>query len=210
MFAYTRDQERDADRIGLALMRKAGYDALEAPKVWSNLLLEINARPGHDPARDSVLFATHPAPAERQDELKRMAETSPGGSTNRETWEGKVKPYLRAWLDDEVKRGQHEESIALLTRMMKEAPSQADLPFARGETYRLRGQGGDLDAALADYQAAIALGGEPPETHRGMGLIYRARNQLPEAKASFQRYLEAAPDAPDYLMIKSYVEEAGT
>jgi predicted Zn-dependent protease len=210
MFAYSRDQERDADRIGLTLMRKAGYEPLEAPKVWSNLLLEMNARPDHDPARNSVLFATHPSPEERQDELKRMAETAPGGATNGEIWESKVKPYRRAWLADEVKRGQHEESIALLTRLMKDAPSQPDFPFARGESYRLRGRESDLDAALADYQAAIALGAEPPETHRGIGLIYRVRKQLPEAKASLQHYLESAPDAPDFLMIKSYVEETGS
>ena len=109
-----------------------------------------------------------------------------------------------------MKRGQHEESIALLTRMMKDLPSQPDFAFARGETYRLRGQAADLDAALADYQAAAAMGAEPPETHRGMGLIYRARKQWPEAKESFQRYIETAPNAPDAPMIKSYLEEMGT
>jgi len=207
MFAYSRDQEREADRIGLTLMRQAGYEPLEAPKVWSNLLLEMNARPDREPARNSVLFATHPSPEERQTELKRMAEAAPGGQTNTEAWETRMRPHRRAWLAEEVKRGQHEESIALLTRMMKDAPAQPDFAFARGETYRLRGRAADLDAALADYQAAAGMGGEPPETHRGMGLIYRARKQLPEAKTCFERYLEMAPDAPDSPMIKSYIEE---
>src|SRR6185436_18536183 len=149
---------------------------------------EMNARPDRDPARNSVLFATHPTPEERQSELKRLAEAAPGGTTNPDTWESRIRPHRRAWLAEEVKRGQHEESIALLTRMMKDLPSQPDFAFARGETYRLRGQAADLDAALADYQAAAAMGAEPPETHRGMGLIYRARKQWPEAKESFQRY----------------------
>ena len=210
MHAYSRDQEREADRIGLTLMRQAGYEPLEAPKVWSNLLLEMHARPDGDPARNSVLFATHPSPEERQAELKRQAETAPGGRTNAEAWEAKVRPHRRVWLAEEVKRGQHEESIALFTRLMKDLPVQPDFPFARAETYRLRGEPANLDAALADYQAAVALGAEPPETHRGMGFIYRARKQWPEAKASFQRYLEAAPDAPDSPMIKSYLEEMPT
>jgi predicted Zn-dependent protease len=207
--AYTRDQEREADRIGLTLMRQAGYDALEAPKVWGNLLLEMNARPERDPARNSVLFATHPSPEERQAELKRMAEAAPGGATKVQDWEAKVSPHRRIWLADEIKRGQHEETIALLTRMMQDAPSQPDFAFARGETYRLRGRQADLDAALADYQTAIAIGTEPPETHRGMGFIYRARKQLPEAKACFERYLETAPGAPDSPMIKSYMLQRG-
>lgn len=42
---------------------------------------------------------------------------------------------------------------------------------------------------------------EPPQVHRGAGFIYRTRQQTNEAKASFQRYLELAPDV---LMIKSY------
>ena len=33
---------------------------------------------------------------------------------------------------------------------------------------------------------------------------------MPEAKASYQRYLELAPAAPDAAMIKSYLEEIGT
>jgi regulator of sirC expression with transglutaminase-like and TPR domain len=74
----------------------------------------------------------------------------------------------------------------------------------------MRAQGDDLNAALADYRAAVGCGGEPPETHRGLGAIYRQRNQLPEARASFQRYLELAPNAPDAPMIKSYMEEAAT
>jgi predicted Zn-dependent protease len=210
MFAYTREQEREADRIGLALMRKAGYEPLEAPKVWSNLLLEINAKPERDPARNSVVFATHPSPEDRQNELKRLAEAAPGGRTNSGVWESRVGPHRRAWLAEEIRRGQHEESIALLTRMMTQTTRQPDVAYARGEVYRLRGQERDFDAAIADFQAAVAMGSEPPETHRGMGLIYRARNQLPEAKASFQRYLETAPDAPDSPMIKSYMEVFGT
>ena len=59
--AYSRDQERAADRISVNLMRKAGYDPAEAAKVWGNLLLEFNA-PDADAARDNALFASHPAP----------------------------------------------------------------------------------------------------------------------------------------------------
>jgi regulator of sirC expression with transglutaminase-like and TPR domain len=40
-------------------------------------------------------------------------------------------------------------------------------------------------------------------------MIYRQRGELPEARTSFQHYLEKAPGAPDALMIKSYVEEGG-
>jgi regulator of sirC expression with transglutaminase-like and TPR domain len=94
--------------------------------------------------------------------------------------------------------------------MIARSPALADYRWARGEVYRLRAKEGDLDSAVADYLAAIAGGGEPPDTHRGLGMIYRARRQSPEARTSFQRYLELAPEAPDSALIKSYVEELRT
>ena len=209
-FAYSRDQEREADQLGMVLMRQAGYDPMEAGKVWANLLLEIKARPDGDAGRSSPMFASHPSPESRQETLKQLADAAPGGVTNEDTWREKTKPFTREWLTDEIKRGQHEESIALFNRMVARVPSQADFVYARGEVYRLRARGDDLNAALADYQTAVGCGGEPPETHRGLGAIYRQRNQMAEARASFERYLELAPAAPDAPMIKSYMEEAGT
>jgi len=210
MFSYSRDQERRADVIGAALMHRAGYDAGEAARVWANLLLEMKARPDGDPAAHSPMFATHPPAEERSETLTRLAASLPGGETRAETWEQKIRPFRREWLSEEIKRGQHEESIALLTRLSAGAARLPDYRYARGEVYRLRAKEGDLDLALADFQAATALGGEPPETHRALGFVYRARRQPAEAKASFLRYLDLAPAAPDQAMIKSYVEETGT
>lgn len=209
MFSFSRDQERRADVIGATLMHQAGYAAGEAAKVWSNLLLELKARPDGDPAVNSPMFATHPPAEERSQTLARLAEALPGGETRAGAWEQRVRPFRREWLREEIKRGQHEESLALLTRMGT-AAAHPDYRYARGEVYRLRAKEGDLDLALADFLAAAALGGEPPETHRALGYVYRARRQTAEAKASFLRYLELAPAAPDQAMIKSYVEEMGS
>jgi predicted Zn-dependent protease len=210
LFAYSREQEREADAIGVSLMHEAGYDPAEAAKVWGNLLLEVNARPGNDPTRSSPMFATHPSPVERQEALKRRAEATPGGTINEDAWRARIAPYMFDWVKDETKRGQHEESIALFTRMIAHAPERADFFFARGEVYRLRGNPTDADAALADYQAAINAGKEPAETYRGLGVIYRQRNQAAAARENFQHYLESAPQAPDSAMIKSYLEDPGT
>lgn len=205
MFAYSREQEREADRIGLTLMHKAGYATAEASAVWRNLRLELQARP--DGESRNPLFATHPAPEERQEELAALAGEYPGGETNEAQWQKSVRPFMREWLIEEVKRGQHEESLALLDRLVGKTPDRPEYLVARGETYRLRGAETDFDKAVADYQAAIALDGVPPETYRGLGMIQRQRKQLGEAKVNLLRYLELAPDAPDAAMIKSYVEE---
>ena len=203
MFAYGREHESEADRIGSLLMRRAGYDAAEAANIWENLQLELKARA--DGEQNSPLFATHPPAEERQAALRRLAEAAPGGITNASAWQKRIAPYLREWLGDEVKRGQHEESIALLTRKIGSYPANAEYLHARAEAYRLRAKGEDLQTALADYQVAASLGGEPAETHRGMGLVFRAIGDSAAARTHFQRYLEKAPDAPDAPMIRSYL-----
>jgi len=209
LFSFSRDQERVADRIGITLMRKAGYDPAEASKVWGNLLAEIKARPDGDNEATVPMFATHPGVAERMYTLAQLATEVPGGDTRTETWRAKIKPFRRDWLIEEIKRGQHEESIALLTRMIASAPGDAELLVARGEVYRQRTKDKDLELAMTDYQTAVALGGEPPETHRGLAMVYRRRGEPDQARASFQRYLEMAPGAPDAPMIRSYIEEPG-
>jgi len=209
MFAHSREQERVADRISVHLMHKAGYDPAEAGKVWENLLLEMQAGGDGDPARKSPMFASHPPADERRDALGTLAATFAGGVTNEDVWRRAVRPFRSQWLGDEVKRGQYDESIALMTRLLTLDAVQPDVLNARAEAYRLRARDADLDAAIADYQGAAAMEGAPAEVHRGLGMIYRTRRQVPDAKASFQRYLELSPVAPDALMIKNYVEEMG-
>jgi tetratricopeptide (TPR) repeat protein len=208
MYAYGREHERDADRIGALLMHRAGYDVAEASRIWQNLQLEVKARP--DGERNSALFATHPAPEERIEALGKLASELPGGESGEAAWGRHVRPFMREWLGEEVKRGQHEESLALLTRMLARTPIQPDYLYARAEVFRLRAKDNDLDAALADYRAAAVLEGAPAEVHRGMGYVYRIRDQGGPARASFQRYLELAPQAPDSMMIKRYMEDLKT
>ncbi len=64
--AYSRDQERTADRFGLRLMRAAGYDGRAAADVFERLaaLNPSDRRGGY--------FATHPDADDRIADLKRL------------------------------------------------------------------------------------------------------------------------------------------
>lgn len=206
-FAYGREHEREADRIGAFLMHQAGYDVAEASAVWANLLDELRARDGKEPEEISPLFATHPAPPERRETLAQYAGAMPGGNKGEAAYVQHTERFLEDWLQDEVKRGQHAESLVLLTRLLKRKAIAALVHFHRGEVYRLRGESGDLDLSLADYRAAVALPSPPPAAFRGIGLIARQRGQNAEALQAFGRYLELAPEAPDSAFIKTYMSE---
>ncbi|HEX2117357.1 MAG TPA: M48 family metallopeptidase, partial [Alphaproteobacteria bacterium] len=43
IFAFNRDQEREADDVGLKLMTEAGYRPIEASRVWEQLIAEAAA-----------------------------------------------------------------------------------------------------------------------------------------------------------------------
>ncbi|WP_300455222.1 M48 family metallopeptidase [Accumulibacter sp.] len=206
-FAYSRDHEREADRIGAFLMYRAGYDVAEAARVWGNLLDELKAGQGQGPEWRNPLLATHPAPPERREALARYAEAMPGGSDANEAFVLNTQRFLDDWLQDEVKRGQHAESLALLSRLMARQDATSLMHLYRGDVYRLRGETGDLELALADYRRASQSTDPPAQAFRGIGLASRQLGQQADAVEALDRYLALAPNAPDAALIRTYVAE---
>lgn len=208
MFAYTRDHEREADRIGMELMARAGYPPIEAARVWEQLLAEFKGSPEDEAASRSVLFATHPPPEERETTLRQQAAGLPaGGETGEARYREMLAPQRRELLQDELRRRRPGETLVLLDRLLQSRPDDADLFFSRGEAFRLRNEGSDADQAIAAYRQALAAPSPPPETHRSLGLVQRQAGQADAARESFRQYLKARPGAEDTELIRSYLEE---
>jgi len=206
MYAYSREHESRADRMGMRLMRMAGYDGREAAVVWDNLLDELKVVGGKDAGKTGDIFDTHPVTAGRRDELRQLAGAA-GGELGAERYRKVIAPLRLGWLQDEVKRGQYEESLVLFDRMLKKDPRDAEVLFARGEVYRLRDDPGDSDRALADLARASGLDQVPAEAFRSLGLVQQQRQDKPGAARSFQAYLDKAPKAADAAMVRGYLAE---
>ncbi|MBC5783390.1 M48 family metalloprotease [Ramlibacter sp. USB13] len=206
LMAFSREHEVRADRMGMRLMRLAGYDGREAAAVWSNLLEELKVTGGKDAGKHGDIFDTHPVTAGRRDELRQLAGDA-GGIIGEERYRQVIAPMRLGWLQDEVKRGQYEESLVLFGRMLRKDAKDAQVLFARGEVYRLRDEGGDAERALADLNLASGLDKAPAETFRSLGLLYRQRSDKAAAADAFKTYLARAPQAADAAMVRSYLEE---
>jgi predicted Zn-dependent protease len=76
IFAYSRDQEREADDIGFELMANAGYDFHEAANIWQALIEEHEAADHPD---QFILFASHPSTQERVKIRRQVRGKAPGG-----------------------------------------------------------------------------------------------------------------------------------
>jgi len=204
--SFSREAETEADRIGLVLMRQGGYDPREAAKVWANLRAELSAGAGGDPAKRSVMFATHPATDERQRLLENLS-AGQDGERGDAAYAQRIDPHMGELLDDELRRAQYDETLVLLARLAQRRPQRGDLRWARGEALRLRNQSGDLLAAQAEFDAALALDKPPAQSHRSLGLLHRTLGRKPEAAEAFKTYLSLAPQAADAAMVQSYLTE---
>jgi predicted Zn-dependent protease len=206
IFAYSRDQEREADAIGFEMMASAGYEPVQASQIWGELLAEDQA--GGKSAK-SIFFATHPTTTERIASLKNLADKTAkersSWTAGQEAYLNAINPFRNQWLREEVQKGNYNGSMVLLNRLLKNQGDSAELHFFLGELYRLRGEKDDCENACTEYQKALQLGNPPPEVYRSLGVVRLRMGKTTEARESFEEYLKVNPDASDRQIIESYI-----
>lgn len=209
--AYSRNQEREADDIGLRFMVQAGYDPRESPKVWDQLIRELDA--AEEKKSRSIFFASHPEPEERRGTESRLAESLVRdgfkGDIGRERLLAAIRPHRANFLRDELHFRRFSRLEALLAILLEDSPDDGELHFFQGELYRLRHETGDYEKALAAYRKALDATRPPPELFRSLGLIYMRTNEMENARDAFVRYLELQPEADDRDMIRHMMLQRG-
>ncbi|MFZ5506875.1 MAG: M48 family metalloprotease [Pseudomonadota bacterium] len=205
MFAFSRENEREADAIGLDLMHRAGYDPMEASRVWAQLIDEKDG----ESSGGSLLFATHPASTERRDTLAQAAGKlgqEHDGVTHADRYRAAIAPVRLAMLQDELRRRVPDSSLRLFDRLMASQSRDGQLLYARAEALKARNDAGDAELAMAALDEAEPLTDTPPEAQRLRGQLLRTRGDHDGARTAFTRYLELRPTAPDAPMMRSYVD----
>jgi predicted Zn-dependent protease len=207
--AFGRSQESEADLRGLQLMRQAGYDAGQAPLVWEHLKTEMDAgaAAGFDLAKRNAFFATHPGIEDRMAVLKQGSTQPPGAELGAERYRAALAPWLGSLLQDELKRSQYDQSIALFQRLHQQQPQVAVILEALGDAHRLRNGADDPPKAQGHYETALALDAPPATLWRGLGHVHRMLGRPQEAEQAYRRYLAQAPGAPDAGLIQEALKQ---
>jgi predicted Zn-dependent protease len=206
VFAFSRDQEREADTLGLERLEKAGYDPHGAVAAWSNLMTEANAAKKAEPV---LFFATHPSGEERLATLRdKAARFSAGGFTGESDFRAATLAFRGAWLRDELRRRDFTRFQVVLDQLKASNVNLGELNYFQGELFRLRAMPGDDQQAIAAYQTALGEAGSPPDVHRGLGEVYRRIGDTQRAQAAYAEYLRLKPDAPERAMIEAYLQSA--
>jgi len=212
-FAYSRENEEEADRIGLKRLQAAGYDPAAAADLWRALVDQTGQSEFRSirmaGARFSV-FNTHPATADRIEAIDRFSQSqnASGGpkALNRERYRAAIRPHLLRGLRSDLQRRDWGMTIATVDRLAKANEDLGVLEFIRGEAHRRRNKADDLQRAFEAYRAASGHPDAPPETFRELGDLARKQGDREVARASYRRYLATTPEPADAWLVRETLE----
>ena len=205
IMAFSRENERQADRIGFELMQRAGYRGDEAVKIWDYLRREREAA---DDGEGFIFFASHPPSQERRDSLAALFQTEgKQGRVARDPFLLATARHRTGWMRDELQRRDYER-IAVLTDHLLDAETDPGLAFfMKGEVHRLRDEEGDATAAVKAYHGALKTERAPVETFRSLGLVLWSLDRRKAAQEAFRKYLGQRPRADDRAMVEDYINQ---
>jgi predicted Zn-dependent protease len=91
LLKFSRDDEREADRVGIDIMRRAGWD----PRGMADFMDTLARRSGRDPGSVEAFLSSHPAPAERAALLRRTIGRRAAGRRDSPSFQAVKSRVLR-------------------------------------------------------------------------------------------------------------------
>lgn len=212
VFAFSREQETEADQVGLDLMTRAGYAPIAASQIWQGLVEEMDAglsaeEREEERSKRDVWTATHPTPDARIRALRTRA-ASKGASGQifaEERYLNAMRQHRDNFMEAELRLQRYDRTLVLINRLREAYPRDPQIRFYRGEVHRRRNDTSDERRAMQAYGEALEIDQAHAGSWRGMGIIHRRANRTQKAREAFRNYLQFEPDASDRLMIQSYL-----
>jgi len=204
---YSQEMESEADRVGMAMMVKAGYDPSEAPRLFEHIKRDIEEYKIKEP----FFFGSHPKINDRIESFSHILESEYSGQKNGkdevERFAEKVQPLLldNAFMD--MSLGRYGPAQRAVERFLRREPRSARGHFALGEVFRQNNGAGDMDRAEQEYKLALEYSPSYPEPYRTLGILYYKQSRWKESERMLDKYLSLAPSAPDKGYVEQYLEE---
>jgi predicted Zn-dependent protease len=209
VMGFTRDQEREADRLGAYFMSEAGFDPNAAAQIW--LMLEEEEEQASVKSPKGPLFlASHPQSERRAANLSELSmQLEPDGShgIDNDPFIQMLQSNYEMFMDEQVQLRDHGRIQVLLDRHEALGIRPSDIAMYRGEVWRIRGGAGDHERAMEQYEIAISSEVPNVRAFRELAYLEYKHGEQEVAKEHFRRYLELQPDASDREMIKFYLED---
>ena len=210
VMAFSREQEEEADLLGVKFMAQAGYDPSAAVRVW-NMIVEEEENAAVKSGEPGFFSKTHPSTDDRIEKLETfIKEGYPELSIDPEGQRRHVEILNQNYMtlmEDQLDTNRFGRTEAMLRDHQKMGVDANMIDFFRGEMYRQRNEKNDVKQAKESYRRAVQ--GERPvaEAYHNLGYIYLKEGSMSEAKYNFTKYLELKPDSDDRAMIEYYLQE---
>ncbi len=204
---YSRDDEREADALGMEYMTRAGYSPLGMIQ-----LMEVLEKNGHrQPGAIELMFATHPMSRERLEWAEQAANTTyarfRSGAMNKKRYMEhtkrlrRIKPAIEAMgkANTLLNRGKYGEADALLAQALRIAPDDYTALVMRAKC-----QLGLKKPREAGRLAHVATQVYPTEAqgHLVAAMSFFVEKKYDPAYKQFSRYDQLLPGNPEITFFK--------
>ncbi len=191
MAGFSRDLEREADRVGFERLVAAGYEPGAGAAVFQRMADEVAARK----LKRSYFFADHPRLLERVQNMREFAAGAAPGEARRGEYLAATADVQRRTLETIHERKDGRALVALLSEAGRLEDFGANGEYLLAEGYRLRAGAGDEDLALAAYGRAIAAAPAFAAPYGARGRLLARRGERDGALSDLERFVELAPEA---------------
>jgi beta-barrel assembly-enhancing protease len=194
---FSRDNEREADRIGFQYLTRAGFDAGAMAAFMERLsksstLNDTSGVPGY--------LRTHPMTIDRVGEARALSANTPPRLARENPDYQYVRSLLRSYVGDGADAVKHFESIIAERKFSSEVVARYGLAAALLRTR-------DFNRAKAELLGLKARGTEHPMIEALLGQLYLqsddvvgAVKQLDAAFAKYPNHMQLAYDLPEALI----------
>lgn len=180
---YSRDFEREADRIGFQLLDKAGFD----PRAMASFFQRLQQATRLQDSKTPGYLRTHPLTYERVAEAQDRAFASPYKQVRDSLEYQLVRALLRSY------EGTPDEAVAALGKQL-ETPRIEARNAARYGLAAARLRAGKFDAAMAEVQALDKAGFRHPMVEALAGQTLLQSGQYGPARTRYEAALARYPD----------------
>ena len=216
---FSREQEREADWLGIDYMVRAGYNPMGAVRLQEYFYRELEG--GRNPMFVEGIFRTHPFSRERLENARaRIAERyagiarDPSYTLNETTFRNRTarlrevqKAYDIADEGDKLLREKrYGEALRKYEAAASREPDQAPFHSSVGRVRLIQKEYGAAETAL---RRAIRLDDEFFEPHLLLGALHHQRNDHRAAIPELSRSMDLLPTKQGAAMLSKSYEATG-
>jgi len=217
--SYSRDEEREADRLGIDYMIRASYHPQGAIELHEYFLKKSGEG---DPLWISGLFRTHPFSKDRMRDNQYYIDSNYRAALHSETYTVGVESFQQAiaplrksreafQMYDKARERERANDLAgaipLYEQAVQKAPGQSLLRTGLGMAH-LKNK--NYPAARQALLAAEKLNGEYFETHLGLGYLNLKEDNLSAAREHLQKSMKLMATLGGAFFLAETYEKSGS